>query len=574
MAAAKSGKKKKSTKPKLSADEKKRRKIQRDHIRLARSVLKTSGFQQLAGVADKEITYEGTTSDCDDVFIWKNVVLVCEYTALPSEKLSEHLKKKKVLYDKIQLDPGKFVTFLRAKFPGIDGAFDALYEPHHFKVRIIYAPRNAITAKLKAEVPKVHYLEYNILKYFQVVSHTVRLSSLHEWFDFLDLQWHELGESVIGQKFVSTTPYPGSILPDGHSNFGKGFKVVSFYINPEGVLERGYVLRRQGWRAGASAYQRMISKKKIEAIRKYLLNERRVFINNIVVTLPDDTRLLDSKGVTIDTESIKDTQPGVVQIPNRCNSIGLVDGQHRVYSYYEGGQNDDVISKLRKLQNLLVTGVMFPAGMADEDKLEFEAKLFLEINSNQTNARSDLKQELALILQPFAAESIAKRVVNFLNESGGPLSDEFAVYFFDKDKVKTTSIVSYGLRPLVGLTADDSLFNLWAEPNKVELLKNTNHALLSEYVKFCASAVEDVFVAAQLALPGRWTADRKVPKRFLTTTNINGLLGYLRRVVRNGTLLNRGAYTAKLSKLNGFDFSPYKSSQYNKMGERLFKDFG
>lgn len=563
----------KKAKAKKSPEELKREKIQRDHVRLVRTLLKGAGFSQTQNISDKEFTYQGTTSDFDDVFVWKNVIVLIEYTITPSEKLSEHLKKKKVLYDKIVADPGAFVTFLRAKFPTFNSALDPLYQPHHFRVVVVYSPRYPISSKLKAEVPDIKYLEYNVIKYFQVVTGTVRLSSRYEWLDFLGLEWFDVGDAVIGAKLAQSTPYPGSILPDSHSNFGAGFKVVSFYVNPEGILQRGYVLRRQGWRSGATVYQRMISRKKIEAVRRYLLDQTRVFINNIIVTLPDDTKLLDPDGNTINTAIIKDTQPGVIQLPNTHNSVGIIDGQHRVFSYYEGGAKDEVIGGLRKLQNLLVTGVMFPPGMPDEEKLKFEAKLFLEINSNQTNAKSDLKQDLAIILQPFAPESIAKRVVNRMNDGSGPLADQFAVYFFDKDKVKTTSIVSYGIRPLVSLSGEDSLFKLWKHPDKAELLKGADHTLLSEYVDFCVTSIQALFVAARKSLPGRWTADRRVPKRFLTTTNINGLLGYLRRVVRSGSLLDQAGYEAKLKGLDGFDFGAFKSSQYNKMGEALFKQF-
>ena len=187
-------------------------------------------------------------------------------------------------------------------------------------------------------------------------------------------------------------------------NFGKGYKVISFYVDSEALLSRCYVLRKDGWEDRGQLYQRMISKKKIEAIRRYLLDQKRVFINNIIVTLPSDTKLLILNNNTQDISKLMKTAPVKIQLPSEYNSVGLIDGQHRVFSYYEGGAHEEAIEKLRRQQNLLVTGIIYPPSVAAQDKTKFEATLFLEINSTQTNAKSDLKQAIGLLLHPFSAE--------------------------------------------------------------------------------------------------------------------------------------------------------------------------
>jgi hypothetical protein len=99
-------------------------------------------------------------------------------------------------------------------------------------------------------------------------------------------------------------------------------------------------------------------------------------------------------------------------LPYEYNSIGLIDGQHRVFSYYEGGRDEAKISVLRVQQNLLVTGVIYPSNISRAERSKFEATLFLEINATQTNAKSDLKQAIGVLLQPFSQDSIARRIVN------------------------------------------------------------------------------------------------------------------------------------------------------------------
>jgi DGQHR domain-containing protein len=430
-----------------------------------------------------------------------------------------------------------------------------------------------VKSELKDLIPTIKYLDYNVARYFDVLSKTVRLSARYELFDFFGLAAKDVGSGVLTSS-EGTMRYPGSILPESHSNFGEDFKVVSFYMDPAALLERSYVLRKYGWRDGGSVYQRMIVKPKINLVRRYLRDQKRVFINNIIVTLPNDTKLLDENGDTINPKVLQDTQPGVIQIPSRFNTIGIIDGQHRVFSYHEGGLYDDDISKLRVQQNLLVTGIVFPKTMSEEERLKFEATLFLEINSTQTNARSDLKQEINLIINPFSADSIAKRVVNYLNDNNGPLRDEFERFFFEKGKLKTTSVVSFALRPLVSPSSKSSLYRLWQDPDKEAILKGSDPVKVSEYVKFCGGEINKLFSAVKANLPSeRWTADRKQPKRFLATANVNGVLGALRRVAASGSLQSFETYRKQLSGIDNFSFDAFKSSQYNRMAGSIFSKF-
>ena len=65
-----------------------------------------------------------------------------------------------------------------------------------------------------------------------------------------------------------------------------------------------------------------------------------------------------------------------------------------------------------------------------------------------------------MIISPFSAIAIAKSVVARLADTG-PLAGSLEVHFYDKKKIKTTSIVSYGMRFIVGLEHEHSLFQSW-----------------------------------------------------------------------------------------------------------------
>jgi DGQHR domain-containing protein len=345
-------------------------------------------------------------------------------------------------------------------------------------------------------------------------------------------------------------------------------------MDPETLLSRCYVLRKDGWEEKGSLYQRMIDRSKIESIRKYLREERRVFINNIIVTFPSSTILLDYQGNALDMSRLTRTVPVSIQLPSEYNSVGLIDGQHRVFSYYEGGSYEEEIGKLRKQQNLLITGIIYPSSITPSEKIKFEATLFLEINATQTNAKSDLKQAIGLLLRPFSSESIAKQVVNRLNETG-PLADQFQHYFFDKTKLKTTSVVSYGIRPIVKLQGMDSLYRVWSDPRKNALTSERDIDLLNEYVDFCVKEINRFLSAVKASIPSeKWTADKKVKGRLLTTTNINGFVICLRKIVERGGRTHRFEYYRdKLKELGKFHFLDYRSSQYGRMGDEIYRKY-
>ncbi len=438
----------------------------------------------------------------------------------------------------------------------------------------MYCSLNPVAKDLKKEVTSVRYLDHHVAKYFGSVSSAIKRSARFEVLRFLGLAHADIGENVISPGTAESTNYEGSILPEGHSNFGKGYKVISFYVDPDALLRRCYVLRKDGWEDKGQLYQRMISRKKVEAIRKYLLDQKRVFINNIIVTLPSDTKLLDSTNNTQDISKLMKTAPVRIQLPSDFNSIGLIDGQHRVFSYYEGGTHEVDIEKLRRQQNLLVTGIIYPPSVTALDKTKFEATLFLEINSTQTNAKSDLKQAIGLLLHPFSAESVAKQVVNLLNDDQGPLLNEFQRYFFDKDKLKTTSVVSYGVRSIVKLQGEDSLFKVWPNTKKNTLTNEINIDLLEEYVEFCAREIGLFISAVKANLPKeKWTANKKVKGRLLTTTNVYGWIICLRKIIEFDKVHSFEYYKGRLSEISKFDFAKYRSSQYGRMAEDMYQKY-
>lgn len=566
--------KKKKTKKTLSATEKELHKLQSGQKIMARSIFRLTGFNRIVSLADKEFTYENTTTDFDDVYVYENILVCIEYTVSQPSSIGDHLKKKKLIYDKIDKSPDIFCQYLCSINKELEEYLSKHYNFSEIIVKVVYCSRHTIDASHKTNVPNPVYLDYAELRYFKNITDCIKKSAQHELINFLDIDPKFVGSCGKIKISSASDNYSGSLLPEANSNFDAGFKVVSFYVDPESLLKRCYVLRKDGWRDSHNMYQRMISKGKIDSIRKYLKRHKRVFVNNIIATLPSDTKIVDDQGDTVNPSGITSTQSVEIQIPNRINTIGLIDGQHRTYSYYEAVKDDQDIAKLRTKQNLLVTGIIYPNSVSEANKEKFEAQLFLELNTNQANAKSNLKQAIGLVLEPFSAESIATRVLVELDKSSGPLSGQVERYWFDKNKLKTTSIVSYALKPLVKTSGIDSLYSLWGNTEKTTMVEKEDQNLLEEYVEFCVNEVNQILSAAKNNLPTNvWTVDKSVNGRMLTTTNINALLICLRVLIEKGESSNFATYKKHLSGLNGFNFKDYHSSQYKRMAEAIYLKF-
>lgn len=570
------------------------RKEQRDQKKEIRDLMKRVGFIRLMGIDGKEFVYDGRTSELDDIFVCENIVVLTEYTIG-----DPHLLKKSILYNKINNDPGAFLKFL------LDNkVYDSLnddyknrilrkYTINQLKVKILYCSKKSISQEHKDNVRGVIYFDYYIVKYFKSLSNVIKFSAKHEFLEFLEVDDSDFGDNVLSSTTGTTDCFSGYILPEEKSSFNEGYKILSFYIDAESLLRRAYVLRQEGWRKKENVgyYQRMLDSKKIASMRKYLSEEKRVFINNIITTISEnDIKLytdrdrrneirLGENGNFVDSNKHINVTPAYIDIQNKCSIIGIIDGQHRTYAYHEGDDNyEQCIAHLRKIQNLLVTGILFPKNESNENRLKFEANLFLEINSNQKKVGQLIQQEIQMQTMPFSSIAIGKCVLNLLNEHG-PLVNLIEMYTYEKGKIKTASIVSFGLKPLIKIDNQkkDSLYRIWSNDNKVILTKPDcqDYVLLEEYKKYCAHIINEVLSAFKTCFEsGMWQPyDAKTSTGLLTVTFINGILNLIRLLIENDKITTIDTYRKQLAAVKDFPFKEYKSSQYRRMGKDLYDQF-
>ena len=577
----------------LSEDELQRR----GHIRDIRTTMENIGFHRISGIDGKNVVYKSRGSEFDDFFIYENLFLIAEYTS--DNSVSTHLLKKKAIYDLIDQSHREFIEFVihepqLASFGEYyNNTIKERYSVSQIHIRIIYCSIKSVDQHLKdvcATNKSIFFYDYDIVHYFRSLAANIKHSAKYELFHFLNVKASEIGNCT--SDIPGTHKYKGNILPVEKSYFDKGHNIISFYIDAASLIRRAYVLRQDSWREedAGGFYQRMVIGKKITAMRKYLANEGRVFVNNIIATLSNDSaQLLNNEGKIIKVsdegyfegnESHDQIAPTQVQIDDIPNVIGIIDGQHRVYAYHEGTDAyEEKIAALRNKQHLLVTAVLFPKSLSDEARRKFEATLFREINNNQTNISSQLKQDIDVMISPFSPTSICKNIISKLNESG-PLADLISIHSYDKGKLKTASIVSYGLIPLVKYddsSESDSLYRLWPNPEKKKLNKDCEEYELKKlYVDFCAEKIRDILIALKRIVPKEsWCVyDPKKKQGSLSVTFINGFLNVLRCQTKDtGMLLSQEDYCQKLKDIKLDKLKEYKSSQYNKMGRMIYDTY-
>ncbi|MCP2049316.1 UNVERIFIED_ORG: DGQHR domain-containing protein [Paenarthrobacter nicotinovorans] len=560
----------------LSDAERKQRREQSAFARRIRTTFTNAGFISLP-TSGKEKKFGNKTGELDHVFVYENIVLVCEDTIEKSPR--RHLKNKKLLFDEIASNKEDFITWLHTEFK--DKFADlAKYSESRYKVFFLYFSKNDFILSeddVKLFAP-VRIVDYASLGYFHKMAQNIKFSSRTDILRYLGLAKRDIGSpsSAADNKTVPAT----IIYPSDNTGFKQGVRVVSFMMSAETLLNNCYVLRKDNWEDSRELYQRLIEKDRIQSIRRYLATRQSTFINNIIVSLPEGVEFRDAQNRPVDTKAIDSFTPHKMLLPDEFNSICVIDGQHRIFAHYEGvDAHEASISKIRDRLHLLVTGLIFPAKMTSLEKRKFESELFLDINSNSRPVPADVLLTIETLKDPFSDLGVARRVLEQINKKA-PFESKFQLGSMDAGKIKIASIIKFALRYAVDIIDDPdkpSLFNHWETPAKRKQLlqdrrEQRDDTLLEEYIKFAAGTLTLYFNAIQ----SRFKADWENPdSRILSTTSINGFIIALRRSLPKHGVLQFSDYRAKFESLQT-DFSkdgfPYTSSQYVKYSKVILSD--
>lgn len=186
-----------------------------------------------------------------------------------------------------------------------------------------------------------------------------------------------------------------------------GHVYYSFSIEPEKLLKIGYVLHRN--RANTNmmpTYQRIIQKGRLDAINKFLEEDKGYFPNSIIISLDSGKKKkLEFQESSNICSTIADV--GFLYLPKRYRSAYIIDGQHRLYGYANSKYKTTNTIPVVAFENL--------------DRNE-QVKLFMQINENQKavskNLRNTLNADLLWNSENYLEQMTAlrSRIAIFLGE--------------------------------------------------------------------------------------------------------------------------------------------------------------
>jgi DGQHR domain-containing protein len=537
------------------------------------SVFKNIGFEYL-NTENIHRRFGLKVGELDYVFVYENIIIVCEDTISTGEHIKRHIKNKKLLTHQIIENAEDTINWLKKDFPEKFAKFDE-YDVSNYKIFHLYFSKN--TSNLSAEDIKLYQpikiIELGALNYFYKLTQNIRLSARNEIFRFLGIGTREVGhpDSSVNESGIETT----IIYPVDTTGLKNNIRLVSFMMSADKLLKNSFVLRKDNWEESTQLYQRLIEKARIQSIRKYLANNKSTFLNNIIVSLPPGLSFKDKNGNPAKLTDISGFDSYKMYIPDEANSICIIDGQHRIFAHYEGEDNlEKIIKPLRNKLHLLVTGLIFPSTMSKADQRKYESEIFLDINTNAKPVPPDVLLHIETIKDPFSSIGVARQVLVKLNKEQIFLN-YFQLSLMEESKIKIASIIKFALKNLVDVTDDtdkESLFNYWGAQKQKALLEDRSDELLEDYVDFASKQLDVFFSAVKASFTEQW---KDPESKILSTTSINGFIMALAGSLEAHGLKDLEFYRTNLAKLK-IDFSkekfPYTSSQYRKFSKQILDE--
>ena len=541
-----------------------KRKIKTTFIAAGFFHLPSNGKTFKIGYRDVELDY---------LFIYENVILICEDTC-GQKKDKDHIRKKNESFQEIRNHLKEFLDWMIETFPD-ERALVEKYHVDRYQVFYLYIPQNELnlTADERALYEKLLFVEPETLSYFNKMAQCIHHSARYEIFRFLGIKDEHLGNS--SSEGAKTTIKAPIIYPEDVTGLRNGVRIVSFMMSAEKLLRNAYVLRKDNWEESIFLYQRLIEKEKTKSIRAFLASKGEAFYNNIIVALPDNVTFEDDSSNPIPKDKIANFQHCKLVMPDEMNSICVIDGQHRIFAHYEAPSKDKYeikIAVLRKQLHMLVTGLIFPAGMSEADRKQIQSEIFLDINDNTKKVAANVLTHIEMLKDPFSDIGLARRVIEKLNKQRVFLN-RFELSSLDEEKIKVSSIIKFAMRYLVTIKPADGKTSLYAywDGNK-EALQKKDESALNAYIEFCAKQIDIYFSSVKDVFKAAWNDPQS---KILSVIAINGFIIALNRQLSKNGVGNHDSYNRYFQNMN-MDFSkegfPYTSSQYRKFSSQILRD--
>ena len=568
---------------KMSAEEREKWKVEqaikrkkRKFKNKIRGVFTTAGFTYF-NTENKDVKIGLRVVELDSVFIYENIIVVCEDTGTASSRIKDHARNKNEAFGEIKNNVNQFLEWLKESFEEKRELLER-YESYQYNLKFLYFSQEEL--ELSSDdyrlFPNIMFVEPKSLNYLHEMAQCIKKSVRYEVFRFLNITNEEIGNNTteVTQKKIKAT----IISPKTSTGLKNGVRIVSFMMSADTLIRNSYVMRKDNWEDSVYLYQRLIKKEKIRNIRKFLVSKEEAFYNNIIVALPDDVLFFDDMHTQIDLSQISGYDVCTMLIPDRMNSICVIDGQHRIFAHYEGMENDideTKISKLRAELHLLVTGLVFPREMSKLERAKIESEIFLDINSNAKPVPQDVLLHIRMVKDPLSDVGLARMIIEQLNKESIFLK-KFEMSSLDDGKIKIASVIKFALRYLVTIEPKDrkSLYSYWNGDKQA--LETMDDVILNFYIEYCVKNLVLFFSAVRKNFIKQWNDPES---KILSVTSINGFIIAYNKIIDMEGVRDFDYFDEHLKKLE-VDFSkemfPYTSSQYGKFSEYIvetaFKD--
>ena len=322
----------------------------------------------------------GDPIELDHIFVYENILIECEDT-INSYIYRNTDKKNKDERDKLKLQADKhkrnkkeaaklilknkkdFIDQLEKRYTEFNP--NRKYYASDYKIFFLYfdyMSEEPTKKDIEIYEPLI-FVPQATMEYFCTISSSIKKSFRYELFRFLKIKRSEVldNSTASGRRDKLKCSI---VYPERWTGYSDGIRVVTFMAEPKILLETACVLRKDSWDGKDDLYQRLITEKRIKEIRDFLVQENTMFLNNIIVTLPDTVTFLDNDNKPVSIDDIDDIKVQYqVSVPIEYNSMAIIDGQHRVYGFYEDNCENDVEKKIaiqRERNCLLVTGIVYP----------------------------------------------------------------------------------------------------------------------------------------------------------------------------------------------------------------------
>ena len=194
-----------------------------------------------------------------------------------------------------------------------------------------------------------------------------------------------------------------------------------FYVRPKQLIKFSYVARRRS--KNEDYYQRMLEKSRMKKIREFL-NDGGMFPTNIIISLKkNNPSIYEFSSITSDVP--KDVEVGILKIYGSYDACWIIDGQHRLYSFYNS------------TSNVLVPCIAFENLNPPEER-----SFFLEINREQKPIQPDLIWDLEGSANPETEKGIISNAVKKLSHND-PFKDKIYIPIYGSKIGKSINMAAF-----------------------------------------------------------------------------------------------------------------------------------